>query len=97
VGTPKNAAGRRPPAAQYAIQIAALSDPVRARDLVRRLRNSGLPAYLVLPPAAEPSALFRIRVGPYRTRAAALRANAALEKVRGEKLWVIQEIGPMAR
>jgi cell division septation protein DedD len=94
---PANAAGSRPPAGQYAIQIAALSDPLRARDLVRKLRASGLTAYLVSPSAGDPDALFRVRVGPYRTRAAALRANVGLEKARGEKLWVIKEMSAMER
>jgi cell division septation protein DedD len=92
-----NAPGSPPPAAQYAIQIAALSDPLRARDLLRSLKASGLPAYLVSPLAGDPDALFRVRVGPYRTRAAALRANAALEKSRGEKLWVIKDSRSMER
>jgi cell division septation protein DedD len=80
-----------PAAAGFAIQIAALSDPSRARELVRSLIASGLGAYLVLPQTSEPGGLYRVRVGPYATRAAAARANAPLEKARGEKLWIVRE------
>ena len=76
--------------AAFAIQIAALNDPVRARDLVRELNASGLAAYLLEPTAVDPDAPFRVRVGPYGTALSAQTAVAALEKIRGEKLWVIR-------
>jgi hypothetical protein len=47
-----------------------------------------MPAYLVAPPLADPDAPYRVRVGPYLTRSAAQETAAALEKSRGEKLWV---------
>jgi hypothetical protein len=47
-----------------------------------------MPAYLVPPPTSDPDAPYRIRVGPYSTRVAAQETAAALEKSRGEKLWV---------
>jgi hypothetical protein len=74
----------------FAIQIAALNDPVRARDLVHDLKAAGLAAYLLEPPAEDPNAPFRVRVGPYVTSSSAQTAAAALEKVRGEKLWIIR-------
>lgn len=80
-----------PVTSRFAVQIAALNDSQRARDLVRELKTSGLPAYLVQPGAADPNAPYRIRVGPYRTRAAAQKTVTTLEKERGEKLWVIRE------
>ena len=75
----------------FAIQIAALSDPVRARDVVRLLKAAGLPAYLVTPASGESDGPYRVRIGPYLTRAAAQKTAAALEKSRGEKLWVTKE------
>lgn len=77
--------------ASFAIQIAALSDPLRAREIVRALKARGIPAYLVAPTAAEPDGLYRVRVGPYLTRAAAQKTATALEKSRGEKMWVTKE------
>jgi cell division septation protein DedD len=78
-------------AESFAIQIAALSDPVRARAMVRQLTGTGLPAYLVSPPAADPDAPYRVRVGPYASRAAARKTAAALEGTRGKKVWVTKE------
>jgi cell division septation protein DedD len=75
----------------FAIQIAALSDPVRARDVVKALKATGMPAYLVTPSAGEPDGPYRVRIGPYLTRAAAQKTATALEKSRGEKLWVTKE------
>jgi len=75
----------------FAIQIAALSDPVRARGMVKVLKATGLPAYVMTPPAGEPDGPYRVRVGPYPTRAAAQKTATALEKRRGEKLWVTRE------
>jgi cell division septation protein DedD len=76
-------------ASGFAIQVAALSDPARARALVQELKAAGFPAFVVEPGAADPQAPYRIRVGPYATRAAVDKALAALEQKRGEKLWVI--------
>jgi cell division septation protein DedD len=81
------------PEAAFAIQIAALNDPVRAKDMAGELMATGLPAYLVVPPAADPDAPYKVRVGPYTTRAAAEKTAAALERRRGEKLWVMRERG----
>ena len=55
------------------------------------LKATGLPAYLVTPPTGEPDGPYRVRIGPYLTRAAAQKTAAALEKRRGEKLWVTRE------
>ena len=75
----------------YVVQIAALSDPRRAKDTVAALKSSGLPAYLVAPSAADADGWYRVRVGPYQSRMAAQKAAATLGKKRGEKLWVTKE------
>jgi cell division septation protein DedD len=72
----------------YVVQIAALNDPLRAKDTVAALKSSGLPAYLVAPPAGDPDGPYRVRVGPYQSRMAAQKAAATLGKKRGEQLWV---------
>ena len=83
-----------PPAQQgrFAIQVAALNDPARARELVERLRSAGHPSYLVAPPAADPDAPYKVRVGHYPTRSAAEPTLKALEKELGEKLWIVREV-----
>lgn len=77
--------------AQFSVQVAAVNDPSRAADLVLDLRNAGYTAYLVEPPASDPDAPYKIRVGLYDSRAEADKAAAALEKTRGRKVWVVRE------
>jgi cell division septation protein DedD len=77
----------------FAVQIAALNDPIRARAMVRDLATAGYPAYLISPAADDPDAPYRIRIGGYRSRTAATAAAAKLERLRHEKLWVIREAG----
>jgi DedD protein len=76
---------------RFAIQIAALNDPLRAKDAVQKLKASGVPAYLLNPPASDPDAPYRVRVGPYRSREEAQKAAATLEEQRNEKFWVTRE------
>jgi sporulation related protein len=75
----------------FTVQIAALNDPVRAKDAVRQLKESGMPAYLVNPPASDPDAPYRVRVGPYESREEAQKVAVSLEAQRHEKLWVTTE------
>jgi cell division septation protein DedD len=75
----------------FAIQVVALNDPSRAREALDRLIAEGMPAYLVTPPASDPDAPYRVRVGRYATRADAERAAAVLQNARGQKIWVIRE------
>ena len=75
----------------FAVQVAALLDPVRARDIVNQLTAAGYPAYLVEPAANDPDGPYRVRVGRYTSRAAAAATTARLERARGEKVWVIKE------
>ena len=76
---------------RFAIQIAALNDPLRAKDTVQKLKAAGMPAYLVSPPPSDPDAPYRVRLGPYNSREEALKVAATLEAQRGEKLWVTRE------
>ena len=73
------------------MQIAALNDPLRARLMVHDLSLAGFPAYVVSPGSSDPDGPYRVRVGGYRSREAASKAAATLQKLRGEKLWVINE------
>jgi len=88
---PASAPGITSPSGRFTIQIAALNDPGRAKEAVEKLKATGMPAYLVNPPASDPNAPYRVRVGLYDSRAEAQRVAATLEASRGEKLWVTRE------
>ncbi len=75
---------------RFAIQIAALTERANVAGLVRELKSAGLAAYVVAP-VSPGDDLYRVRVGPFRTRAAADGAVRALEDQRGVKLWVVRE------
>jgi cell division septation protein DedD len=76
---------------QFAIQITAVNDPLRAADIIEQLRKEGYSAYLVLPPTSDPDAPYKVRVGFYATRAEADQEARVLEKRRKEKVWVVRE------
>jgi cell division septation protein DedD len=83
----------RAPAQQgiFTVQIAALDDPLRAASLVEDLQRRGYAAYLVKPPAADPDAPYRVRVGRYVSRADADRSADTLERVAGGKVWIVRD------
>jgi len=76
---------------KFVVQIVALNDPVRAKETVQQLKDTGMPAYLVSPPATDPDGPYRVRVGPYLSREEAQKMASALEDKRHEKLWVTKE------
>jgi cell division septation protein DedD len=71
--------------------VIALNDPLRAKATLQELKAAGLSAYILDPPASDPEAPYRVRVGPFSSRAEAETAAAELGKARGQKLWVIRE------
>jgi cell division septation protein DedD len=75
----------------FAVQVAALLDPLRARQIAAELSARGYPAYVLEPAADDPDGPYRVRIGHYRSRAAAAAAVPRLERARGEKLRVIRE------
>ena len=85
------AEGPRDESPLFAVQVAALRDPLRARAIVQQLSSAGYPAYLISPDATDPDGPYRVRVGGYRTRGAAAAAATRLEQLLREKLWVIRE------
>ena len=72
----------------FALQVAAFDDPQRARGLIDTLKRKGLDAYLVEPPANNPNAPYRVRVGRYASRLDAERAAVEMARLAGAKLWV---------
>ena len=83
-------AAPRSAAAAFTIQVAALNDQERARELVAELKASGFAAYL-LEPDADEDGPFRVRVGRFGTRAQAERTAGALESRVNQKMWVTRE------
>jgi cell division septation protein DedD len=79
------------PDEEFAIQIAAVSDPLRARRLVEQLRSKGHQAYVVEPSAADTDSPYRVRIGGFSSHAAAQKAAHMLERERGQKVWVVRE------
>ena len=75
----------------FTIQVAALSTLEDARALAAELQRAGYQSYVVNPPPEGAGGLYRVRVGRYTSRAAAVRTVARLEEMRGEKLWVTRE------
>ena len=63
----------------FSVQLMSLRSRVAAQEVVTRLSGKGFPASVVLPEADAPSALFRVRVGPYADRAEAQRIMRRLE------------------
>jgi cell division septation protein DedD len=76
----------------FAVQVIALNDPSRARATLGELKAAGLPAYLVEPPASEPDAPYRVRLGRYKSRVDAQAVALEVGRARGQKLWVVREL-----
>lgn len=72
----------------YTIQVAAMSEPSNARELMQELKRVGFDAYLIEPGAGAPDALYRVRVGKYETRTSAEREVSRLESRLGLKMWI---------
>lgn len=87
---PDPAALPAPVSRRFAVQVAAFHDPDTTAALMKELKSAGLKAYVSHPGPADP-APYRIRVGPFTTRAAADKAMAEIEKRRGQKVWVVRE------
>lgn len=93
-GTPPVAETARavetPPAAigpGFAVQIAALNVRSEADAMAKRLSTKGYSAFVVTPADGTPS-VFRVRIGPFKTRREAESTAARLEKEEQFKPWV---------
>jgi DedD protein len=67
-------------AGKFAVQAAATSNLAAARDLSDRLKKAGLTPYTERTETAE-GTRYRVRVGPYATRAEADKARARLKSL----------------
>ncbi len=70
----------------FAVQVAAVPDVKEADALLLRLTAKGYSAYVLSRPG--PSALHRVRVGPYRTRDEAQAAATRLATEEQVKPWI---------
>jgi len=70
----------------FTIQIAALNDSARARNIVEGLKGSGFDAYLVEP--GDQHGPYRVRVGRFESRDIALKTVSRLEALMGAKAWL---------
>lgn len=78
--TPATTKAAPPPKAQFTLQVAALSNPEEARDLVSQLRSKGYEAYQVTGTAAAKGTLYRVRIGQFHSLAEARQFALAFEK-----------------
>jgi DedD protein len=67
------------PAAAYVVQVAALADAARAKQLQKQMTGAGLKTYTEVV-ATQSGEVTRVRAGPYPTREAAEKARAQLQK-----------------
>jgi len=74
------AAQSEPPPAGFSVQLAAFSDDKGANALSNKLKKAGYPAYTE-PLATSKGTLWRVRVGPYPSRDAAVSSR---DKLKGE-------------
>jgi DedD protein len=86
---PRSAPAVQTPAApgDWAVQVAALNVRSEAEAVAKRLAAKGYAAYVVTPGDGTPS-VFRVRIGPFKTRREADTMAVRLEKEEQFKPWV---------
>lgn len=60
------------------VQVAAVTDKPAASNFAAKLAQDGFPSLLVEPPMTDKPAVYRVRIGPYRTKSEAEEAKAKL-------------------
>ena len=78
----KQAAAPKAPGAQsgaYVVQVAALADPAKAKQLEKRVAGVGVQTYTEVVSSAS-GQVTRVRAGPYASREAAEQARTRLKK-----------------
>lgn len=80
---PKDAAKEKPKASasgSFVIQVAALSDTAKAKELQAKIAGGGMKAYTEVVQTSK-GPVTRVRVGPYNSRDAAEKARTQLQKL----------------
>jgi cell division septation protein DedD len=85
--TPPPATGAEPAGSGFALQITALREKGEAETIARRLSTKGYSAY-VLTPAKGASAVYRVRIGKFKTRREAEAMAARLQKEEQFTPWI---------
>ncbi|MGP1609368.1 MAG: SPOR domain-containing protein [Burkholderiales bacterium] len=76
-----SAKAKAPPATGgFVIQVAALSDAAKARELQAKITGGGLKAYTEIVQTSK-GPVTRVRVGPYASREAAEKARPSLQRL----------------
>ncbi|MBX3665206.1 MAG: SPOR domain-containing protein [Burkholderiales bacterium] len=78
--TPKEKAREPAKNGSFVIQVAALSDATRAKELQAKIAAGGMKAYTEVVQTAK-GPVTRVRVGPYASREAAEKARPQLQKL----------------
>ncbi|MCW5605950.1 MAG: SPOR domain-containing protein [Burkholderiales bacterium] len=65
-------------AGQFVVQVAALSDPAKAKQMQQRIAGAGIKSYTEIV-KTEKGEVTRVRAGPFATRAAAEQARDQLK------------------
>jgi DedD protein len=84
---PAPAAAASAPSGQWAVQVAALNVRSEAEAVAKRLSSKGYTAYVETPANGAPG-VFRVRIGPFKTRREADTMAMRLEKEEQFKPWV---------
>lgn len=71
---------KAPATGSFVIQVAALSDAAKARELQAKITGGGLKAYTEVVQTAK-GPVTRVRVGPYASREAAEKARPSLQRL----------------
>jgi DedD protein len=77
---PAPAKAKAPATGAFVIQVAALSDTAKAKELQAKIAGSGLKAYTEVVQTAN-GPVTRVRVGPYASREAAEKARPSLQRL----------------
>ena len=72
----------------YAVQVAAYRDRREADTLAKQLIAKGYPAFVMDPVKGAPTAMFRVRVGKYKTLKDAEAVSARLQSAERFKPWI---------
>jgi len=80
------------PGQVYAIQVKSFADLEAAGDLARSLKEAGYPAFVVSTTLPDKGEMHRVRIGEYRSRAAAEAAATDLEEKTGLTSFVTVDL-----
>ncbi len=69
----------------YYVQIGAYSKKDGAMRLAEQFKNMGYPTVIIDPLSTDRRAIFRVRIGGYKTREAAMNVKQELLKITGKK------------